>query len=136
MATNDYESPGMGLGGSQQRRIRMDTMTAFAMGQASRDKERMVFDWGKAAKIIKERNATTAAAGLAGDWEYTGGYILKDGKPIPEEETYVFLSSTWARPELEVDGNVVDCYRMESETPGWNESTYWPESALRILGAT
>ena len=33
----------------------MNTWMAFAMAEASRDKERMVFDWDKAARLIKEK---------------------------------------------------------------------------------
>lgn len=111
----------------------MDTLSAFAMGQASRGRGLRVFDWDKAARVIKERGAQEAAAGLAGDWEWTGGQILQDGKPVPEAETYTFLASTWATPELQVDGETMDCYRMQSETDGWGADTYWPESARKIL---
>lgn len=111
----------------------MDTFSAFANGQANRGKEMMVFDWNKAAKIIKERNAKEASAGLAGDWEYTGGSILSDGKPVPSDDTYTYLASTWAVPELEIDGEFIECYVMEGECGGWDASTYWPDAALKIL---
>ncbi len=110
----------------------MDTMCAFAMGEANRGKEMMVFDWNKAAALIKERGAKNASAGLSGDWEWTGGKILKDGK-IPED-SYTYLASTWATPEIEIDGEIIDCYKMESETDGWDSGTFWPESAKAILG--
>lgn len=113
----------------------MDSMSAFAMGQMSRDQPLMVFDWDKAAKIIREQGATHAGAGLSGDWEYTGGTILEGGKPVPRDETYTYLASTWATPELEIDGEYIDCFRMQSESPGWGSDTYWPESALAILNA-
>ena len=111
----------------------MDSWTAFGMGEANRGKELMVFDWEKAARIIKDSGAQSAYAGLRGDWEYTGGGIFRDGKPIPKDKTYVYLASTWATPELEIEGQVIACFRMESKTPGWNEDTYWPEEALKIL---
>ena len=111
----------------------MDTMSAFVRGEANRGKESMVFDWNRAAQIIKERGAKEASAGLSSDWEYTGGSILTDGKPTPKDDTYVFLASTWATPELEIDGETIDCYVMQSATPGWDAGTYWPESALAIL---
>ena len=114
--------------------VGMDWMTAALTGQENRDKEKMVFDWEKAAQIIKERKAQSASAGLAGDWEYTGGPILDNGIPVPREETYVYLASTWATPELDIDGEVVHCYRMQSATPGWDSKTYWPKSALEMLG--
>ena len=46
-------------------------MLAVAMGEANRGKALMVFDWDKAARIIKQRGATSASAGLSGDWGTT-----------------------------------------------------------------
>jgi hypothetical protein len=111
----------------------MDTMSAFAMGMASRGKATMVFDWDKAAKLISERKPLVASAGLAGDWEYTGGSIYRDGKPVPRENTYTYLASTWATPELDLDGDVIPCWKFWDDTPNWHSDTYWPESALKIL---
>lgn len=111
----------------------MDSITAFAMGQANRGREPMVFDWDLAARLIRERNATHARAGLRSDWEWTGGDIPSDGKPVPREDTYTYLASTWATPELEIDGDLMDCYRLQSKAPTWDAHTYWPESAVAIL---
>lgn len=111
----------------------METSQAFALGFANRGKEPMVFDWDKAALLIVEHGAKEAKAGLRGDWEYTGGDILRDGEPVPQEETYVYLASTWAVPELSLDGIPYECYRMESQTPNWDSDTYWPLSAVAIL---
>jgi len=110
----------------------MDTMAAFVMGQAYKDDEHKVFDWDKAAKIIKERGAKEASAGLSGDWGWTGGPILKNGKPVPKEETYTYLASNWATPELDIDDEIMPCFIMKSKTV-WDSDTYWPESALEIL---
>ena len=111
----------------------MNNWMAFAMGETNRGKELMVFDWDKAAKLIRERKPECASAGLRGDWEYTGGTIYENEKPVMNEYTY--LSSTWAVPELDIDGEIIDCYRMKHETPGWCASTKWPQSALDILSA-
>jgi hypothetical protein len=118
----------------------MDTLTVFAMGEANRGNKMKVFDWNKAAQIIKDRHASHASAGLSGDWEYTGGSILEDGKPVDKDETYVYLASTWATPELEIDYDTVDCFVMEDDVPpAWTDggddfaSVYWPKSALDIL---
>lgn len=110
----------------------MDSLSAFAMGQANQGKESMVFDWVKAAQIIKEGNHKNARAGLRGDWEYTGGDILEDGK-IPEDN-YTYLSSTWAVPELEIEGEVQACYVMQSQRKEWGSRTFWPDEAKSILG--
>lgn len=45
----------------------MDSAKAFMMGEMNRDKELKVFDWDRAALIIKERNPEKAGAGLSGD---------------------------------------------------------------------
>lgn len=111
----------------------MDTISAFAYGDATRHKELMVFDWDKAAHIIKDLNIKNARAGLAGDWEYTGDYILINGE-IPKD-SYTFLASTWATPELEIDGKLIDCYKMQKEVSEWGSKTFWPESAIKILKA-
>lgn len=111
----------------------MDTLSAFAMGNASRGRPLMVFDWDKAARFICARQPEFASAGLRGDWEYTGGTIFRDGKPYADENTY--LASTWAKPELDLDGDVMECWIEESEAKvkGWDSGTKWPESALAIL---
>lgn len=109
----------------------MDTKRAFLIGEANRGKDEMVFDWDKAAEIIKKEKPTYASAGLAEDWEWTGGLIYKQGKPITDEYTY--LASTWAVPQLNIDGKIIVCYRMKSTIPKWNAKTKWPESALAIL---
>ena len=110
----------------------MRTELAFMMGEANRGKEEMVFDWDKAARLIKETGSKNAYAGLRGDWGYTGGQILSDGKPVLNDYTY--LASTWAVPELVLDnGLLYECYRMQHEVPKWNAKTKWAKSALDIL---
>lgn len=110
-------------------------MSLREMAMSLRDTTR-VFDWDEAAQLIRATDATSAKAGLQGDWKYTGGDILKDGKPVPNGETYTYLASTWAIPELDLgDGVRIPCWCWQSATPGWDANTYWPESALAILGA-
>lgn len=111
----------------------MDTMSAFARGEASRWQEMMVFDWDKAARLIKEKKPSYASAGLRNDWEWTGGEIYKDGKIVSKDDTYTFLASTWAVPELDLDGEVLECFKMKHDLPRWDSGTYWPESARKIL---
>ena len=111
----------------------MDTMSAFAMGEASRGNPVKVFDWDEAATRIKVADAKSAAAGLEGDWEWTGGPILENGVPVDKMDTYTYLASTWATPELEIDGERIPCWKFADETPGWDAGTYWPQSALDIL---
>lgn len=109
----------------------MDTLSAFAMGQMNRHCEPKVFDWDKAATLIKERQPEIAVAGLAGDWGYTSGIIFEDGKPT--KDPCAFLASTWATPLLELDGEADECYKLQSDVPEWGADTQWPQSALDIL---
>jgi hypothetical protein len=74
----------------------MDSMTAFSMGEMNRGRELMVFDWDKAARLIKDSNCNSARAGLRSDWEWTGGSIFENGKP--DKSDYTYLASTWAVP--------------------------------------
>ncbi len=109
----------------------MNTAAAFAMGEANRNEPVKVFDWDKAARLIKERQPTEASAGLSGDWEYTGGSIYSGGKP--DLESYTYLASTWATPELDLDGEVIDCWVWAKDMPDWDSKTKWPASALELL---
>lgn len=105
----------------------MNTLSAFAKSLASQ-REQRVFDWDKAARLIKEKKPLEARAGLGSDWEWTAGTIYKDGQIVDE---YTYLSSNWATPQLELDGEVIDCFTMEDK--GWDACTKWPDSALKIL---
>lgn len=53
----------------------MNTAQAFWRAQLSTS-EVKVFDWNRAARLIKDNNVKTASAGLKGDWEWTGGTIF------------------------------------------------------------
>ena len=104
----------------------MDTVLALAMGQENRDKELMVFDWNKAIELILKNKNSEIEAGLCGDWEWTGGLIFNEGEIIPREETYTYLASLWATPQIRIDGCDYDCYIMESET-NWDSESYYPD---------
>ena len=118
----------------------MDNITAFAMGQANRGRERKVFDWDKAVEIIKERGLKNCGAGLESDFEYTAGMILVDGKPVTEHYTY--LASNWATPQLIVYSDsdeglldydeTIDCWLWESETD-YTEETKFPNHLIKEL---
>lgn len=109
----------------------MNSIAAFAMGEATRGNEQKVFDWDKAARLIKERKPEYADAFLAMDREWTGGCIYEDGEPF--YNAYTYLASTWAIPTIDMDGEEIPCYKMQHEVPDWNSDTKWPESALKIL---
>ena len=96
----------------------------------------MVFDWHKAARLIKERKPKIASAGLSQDWDKTGGVIWQDGAPVANLNTY--LASKWAIPEINIDGVVIECMKLKHEPPEanqWDAKTNWPDSALEILNS-
>lgn len=92
-----------------------------------------VFDWHKAARLIREQSPIVAEAGLAEDWRWTGGTIWEAGKPVEITTTYVYLASTWATPVLYLDGVEIPCWKRQCDTPDWHAKTFWPDSALQIL---
>lgn len=108
----------------------MDTESAFMNGMMNQHRTQMVFDWIKAAQIIRDEKPSHVGAGLAGDWEWTGGTIWSDGEV--DEESYTYLASTWATPQIKVDGVLRPCFVMADETT-WNSDTKWPDEALAIL---
>lgn len=89
----------------------------------------------KAAERIRETRPSEAGAGLQGDWEWTGGAIWGGEAPVPRDDTYTYLASTWAVPELRLDGILEPCWRWEGESPGWDAETYWPPEAIAKLAA-
>lgn len=110
----------------------MDTISAFAMGQRNQGKPQKIFDWVKAAKIIKERNPESADAGLQSDLEWTAGTIWQDGEIVTD--SYTYLSSNWATPVLVIDDEEIPCFVMQSDTE-WDELTKWPKEARELLEA-
>ena len=111
----------------------MNTIAAFARGQANQGNRIRVFDWHKAAELIRDRKPEHASAGLAGDWEWTGGTIYRGGKPVTDDYTY--LASNWAIPMLDIDFEEIECWTYADES-GWDSKTKWPQSAIDILAAT
>jgi hypothetical protein len=127
----------------------MDTLKAILLADNSRlcGKSFKIFDWDKAARIIKERKPLFAFAGLRNDWGYTGGIIYANGQPVDKKNTYTYLQSNWATPilKLQYDGfddggdddcnlEVIPCFILSDNNPNnWNSGTYWVESALNIL---
>ena len=109
----------------------MNSFAAFAMGVANRGKELMVFDWDKAARLICERKPEYADAFLQLDREWTGGCIFENGGWT--RNSYTYLASIWAIPTIDIDGEEIECYRMQHEVPDWGSDTKWPESAVKIL---
>lgn len=105
----------------------------YAKAAKKAGKAGKVFDWDKAARRIKESGCSQAEAGLGEDWDYTGGEIYANGKPVKDDYTY--LASSWATPVLVLDGEDEECWVEQTPECPWNSGTKWPDSALEILNA-
>ena len=101
----------------------------------AKDKPMKTFDWDKAAEIIREELKTDpnliAEAGLEGDWDYTGGIIFENGKPISTDYTY--LASNWAIPTLIINNEKeIPCFTIESR---FDSESKWDDESLKILNS-
>jgi hypothetical protein len=91
-----------------------------------------VFDWIKAAELIRDRRPSVAIAGLREDMEWTSGKIYRDGQIVDGD--YVWLSSDWATPTIVLDDEWIDCCLPADECE-WGTKTVWPNEARDILAA-
>lgn len=111
----------------------MNTLRAFEMNQqAIEAKSRArVFDWNKAAELIKDRKPKIANAGLKDDWEWTSGVIFLNGGIV--RDSYTYLKSNWAEPQITLDnGDPIPCW-VYADTVPWDAETKWPDSVLDNL---
>ena len=63
-------------------------------------------DWVKIKEFIEKNKNTlgNVVAGLAEDWGHTSGEVWNaKNQYIPKDDTYVYGSSSWATPEIEVE---------------------------------
>jgi len=116
--------------------VSIDVMGRVKRAELSKGNVPKVFDWDKAAQIIKSRNISNASAGLQGDLSATCGDILEEG--VIPEEGYAYLMSTWAIPVLiinpyTVEEEEIECWRWLTDVPYWGSDTFWPDSARDIF---
>ena len=88
--------------------------------------EMKYMDWERARKIceaaIAENPDVIISAGLMEDWTNTSGKIYEDGKYT---RGYVYGSSCWATPIVDVDGVEYECWTYDKPNgwttgvPGW-----------------
>ena len=87
----------------------MDTLSAGIMGMMNRNREQMVFDWDRAAEIVREAHKRfkdvdpdfSVEVALNGDEGNTCGTMYEDGKPNINDG-HAYLASTWSRPKLTI----------------------------------
>lgn len=112
----------------------METGGAKSRAAAKRGENGKVFDWDKAAKIIRERKPEVVEAGLQEDWGNTAGEIFEDGEIV---ENYTYLFSMWATPILRLNrSEEIQCFvecTDEANPNKWGSGTYWPDSARELV---
>lgn len=82
-------------------------------------------DWEKVKQIVKENPGSIVYAGLMEDWSNTSGLIYAKGKYY---KGYVFGTSNWATPIVDVDGEEIECYVHEKpENFTANLPSWWGE---------
>lgn len=114
------------------RDLDTDTIVKIATLKREEESKTKVFDWHKAARIIKKHNIKYAYAGLAEDWSCTSDLILENNHPVLNADT--FLASVWATPVLLIDGTdeAIECWCWEDHCD-WDAETQWPKSALMFF---
>ena len=110
-----------------------------AKAASKKGNKMQAFDWDKAAQIIKEKLILhpdlVAEAGLQDDWEYTGGIIFENGKPVKDDYTY--LASNWATPTLilswdKEEQEEILCFTEQNDR--FKADSKWDANSLNILG--
>ena len=107
----------------------MSFMEGFA-GPRFVDKDKQM-DWKKAKEIIEEKKSDirSVSAGLAEDWGCTSGEVWTSDKGyISQNDTYVYTSSVWATPAIEIEYNNGETETLECWEYGDNPYAYFDEN--------
>jgi hypothetical protein len=89
-----------------------------------------VFDWVKAAQLIRDRRPLKAVARLAEDIDWTSVVIYCNGAIV--DGGTPFLASSWATPVLVLDDEEIDCF-VELIKDDSHYELMWPKEARAIL---
>lgn len=79
-------------------------------------------DWKKVQKIVDEHPDSVIYAGLMEDWGCTSGLIYAKGKYY---DGYVYVSSLWATPIVDVDGEEIECWTYEKTEEDHRKPVWW-----------
>jgi hypothetical protein len=105
--------------------------TLYIQALSSQNTEdRKVFDWIKAAQLIRDRQPSEAVAGLSEDMSWTAGTIYLNGNIV--SDSYLYLASDWATPVVVLDGEEIECYTVMPARLAYDRPV-WSEEARQIL---
>ena len=95
---------------------------------------KMVFDWERAADLLRKRRPRAAYVSMVGKRERsTPVLIYKDGEIVHDSLYGWGYYDAFDTPTLLIDGDEIECFRLENTITTWALGDYWPESARRIL---
>ena len=88
-----------------------------------------MLDFDKALELIKENEGKEIRIGLAEDWYCTSGKVESDGRISYDEYESggcLCLASRWATPVVEIDEEVVECWKESDGTvDAFNSEEKW-----------
>lgn len=87
-----------------------------------------MLDFDKAIKLVKENEGKEIYIGLAEDWLYTSGKVKANGRIGYDwdHEGPVCLASRWATPVIEIDDEVIECWKEDDGTvDSFNSEETW-----------
>ena len=79
-------------------------------------------DWQKVQHLVDENPNAVIYAGLMEDWNNTSGLIYAKGKYY---NGYVYGSSVWATPIIDIDGEEFECWTYEKTKEGSHKPDWW-----------
>lgn len=93
-----------------------------------------IFDWNKAATIIKANNPKKAYAYVGSLRKHTEVTIWQNDTIMPKTPSFLISYDNFGGGiHLGCDGFATPCSVLLSNTDGWNRDTWWPASAVEIL---
>jgi hypothetical protein len=94
-----------------------------------------IFDWNKAARILRERKPSMATAYIGGMREHTEVSIWVNHGPLLGCNAFLLSHDICGyQPRLDCGADyATDCAIKINDTDDWGPDTWWPESAIDIL---
>lgn len=96
-----------------------------------------VFDWDRAAALIKATGAQTALAGIDKDWLSSSDSIFDDGRARVDSACQAWTENPNMSPCLELDGKRMPCFKemWVSDITVADRRAIWPGRSAEILPA-
>lgn len=96
-----------------------------------------VFDWDRAAALIKATGARTALAGIDKDWVSSSDSIFEDGRARADSACQAWTENPAMSPCLVLDGKRISCYKemWAGDISLADRKAIWPGRSAEALPA-